>query len=220
MSRYQNKHSPTLTPFVVISHPLSASSIYLIHDILLVQYACLAVFFPRSLSKISLISVGLAPSTSYSIHFFTQSLSSSHNTCPYHRNLFCCSTEIMSSNPSLPLNPLLGILSRSLTAHIHLTILISAHWSATLFSFLMAGKPCEWSVVDIVRMAWWSDISSCVCRWWICGGVCVKSRRTITLSLSFVYKRLKTAPECRLVPALLYVVFHWFVAHFYRVMLR
>jgi len=35
--------------------------------------------------------------TSYSIHFFTQSLSSPRNTCPYHRNLFCCSTEIMPS---------------------------------------------------------------------------------------------------------------------------
>jgi len=39
--------------------------------------------------------LGLAPSTLYSIHFFTQSLSSFHNTCPCHRNLFCCSTEIV-----------------------------------------------------------------------------------------------------------------------------
>jgi len=46
---------------------------------------------------------------------------------PYHRNLFCCSTEVMSSNPSLSLNPLLGTLSCSLTPHIHLTILISSH---------------------------------------------------------------------------------------------
>jgi len=63
---------------------------------------------------------------SYSINFFIQSLSSFHSTCPYHRNLFCCSTEIMSPNPSLSLNPLLGTLSCSLTPHIHLTILISA----------------------------------------------------------------------------------------------
>ena len=59
------------------------------------------------------LPLGLASSTSYSIHFFTQSLSSFHNTCPYHRNLFCCSIEIMSSNPSLCLNSLLGILSCS-----------------------------------------------------------------------------------------------------------
>ena len=60
----------------------------------------------QSFSTISLqvffgLALGLAPSTSYSIHFFTQSLSSFRNTCTYHRNLFCCSTEIMSSNPSL-----------------------------------------------------------------------------------------------------------------------
>jgi len=41
------------------------------------------------------LPLGQAPSTSYSIHFFTQSLSSFHSACPYHRNLFCCSTEIV-----------------------------------------------------------------------------------------------------------------------------
>jgi len=70
----------------------------------------------QSFSTISLqvifgLPLGLAPSTSYSTHFFTQSLSSFCSTCPYHRNLFCCSTEIMSSHPSLPL---LGTLSCSL----------------------------------------------------------------------------------------------------------
>ena len=56
------------------------------------------------------LPLGLAPFTSYSIHFFTQSLSSFHSTCPYYCNLFCCSTEIISSNPSLSLslNTLLG----------------------------------------------------------------------------------------------------------------
>jgi len=58
------------------------------------------------------------------------SLSSFRNSCPYHRNLFSCSTEIMSSNPSLFLNSLLGILSCSFAPHVHLTILISACWSA------------------------------------------------------------------------------------------
>jgi len=71
------------------------------------------------------LPLGVAPSTSYSIHSFTQSLSSFRNTCSYHRNLFHCSTEIVS-NPSLSLNPLLGILLCSFTPHIHLTILISA----------------------------------------------------------------------------------------------
>jgi len=55
---------------------------------------------------------------------------------PYHRNLFCCSINIMSSIPSLSLNSLLRTLSFTLTSHIYLTILISARWSATSFSFL------------------------------------------------------------------------------------
>jgi len=37
------------------------------------------------------LSLGLESSTSYSIHFFTQSVSSFRNTCPYHCSLFCCS---------------------------------------------------------------------------------------------------------------------------------
>ena len=61
----------------------------------------------------------LKPSTSYSIHFFIQSVSSFHNTCPYHRNLFCCSIHIISSIPSLSLNSLLGTLPFTLTPHIH-----------------------------------------------------------------------------------------------------
>jgi len=67
------------------------------------------------------------------------------HTCPYHRNLFCCSTEMMSSNPSLSLSPLLGTLSGSFTPHIHLTILISARWSATSFFFLtgQVSFPCN-----------------------------------------------------------------------------
>ena len=45
-------------------------------------------------------------------------------------------TNAMSSIPSLSLSSLLGNLSFSLMPHIHLTILISARWSATTFSFL------------------------------------------------------------------------------------
>ena len=60
-------------------------------------------------------------STSYFVHFFTQWLSSFRNTCPYQHNLFCCSIKIMSFNPSLLFNSLLGTLSFTLTPHIHLT---------------------------------------------------------------------------------------------------
>jgi len=36
----------------------------------------------------------------------TETFSHFHNTCPYHRNLFCCRTEIMSSTPSLSFSAL------------------------------------------------------------------------------------------------------------------
>ena len=49
------------------------------------------------------LPVGLEPSTSHSTHFFAR-LSSFRDTCPYHRNLFCCSINIIiSSIPSLSL---------------------------------------------------------------------------------------------------------------------
>jgi len=50
-----------------------------------------------------------------------------------------------------------------------------------------------------------------VCRrWWICGGVCVKSLKIIILWLNFACRRLKTVPRCRLVLALLYVSYYAF----------
>jgi len=94
-----------------------------IHGILSVQFTCLPVFFCISLQVFFDLPLGLAPSTSYSIYFFSQSLSSFHNASPHQRNLFYCSTKIMSSNPSLSLNSLLGTLSFTLMPHIHLTIL-------------------------------------------------------------------------------------------------
>jgi len=119
---------------MLINCPLSALSIYYDPWHPLCSINVPDSLFPQSLQVFFGLPLGLAPSTSYSIHFFTQSLSSFRNTCPYHRNLYHCSTEIMSSNPSLSLNPLLGILSCSFMPHIHLTILISACGSATSFS--------------------------------------------------------------------------------------
>ena len=93
-------------------------------------------FSTTSLQVLSNLPLGLGPLTSYSMHFFTQSLSF-HSTCPYHRSQFCCNTNAMSSITNLPLSSLLGNLSFSLTPHIHLTILISARWSATSFHNLI-----------------------------------------------------------------------------------
>jgi len=116
-------HLPLLWSSIVpyLLHPFTT-----IHGILPVQSTHLTIFF-HDLSPSFLWSTSWPDILHFILHnFFTKSLSSFHNTCPYHRNLFHCSTEIISSNPSLSLNPLLGIMSCSFTPHIHLTILISA----------------------------------------------------------------------------------------------
>jgi len=56
------------------------------------------------LHNLSPSPLGLELSTSYSIQFLTQSVSSFHNKCPYHCNLFCCNTKTISSIPSIFLN--------------------------------------------------------------------------------------------------------------------
>jgi len=81
----------------------SSSILYLlspsttIHSIFPVQFTCLTVFLHNLSPSLPL---GLEPSTSY----FTQSSSSFRRTCPYHHNLFCCSSEIMLFIPSLSPN--------------------------------------------------------------------------------------------------------------------
>ena len=113
-----------LTLIVVINHPYLLSPSTTTHGILCFQSTCSTVFF-HNLSPSFLWSTSWpGTSTLYSIHFFTQSLSSFRNTCPYHRNLFCF-------NPSLILVSL-----STLCLELYLAILISALWSATSFSFL------------------------------------------------------------------------------------
>ena len=106
VSQYQKKHSPTHT-----YHGHDLSLICFLH---LLQSTTSSLFNLRARQSFSTISLqfffGLPIGQASSIHFFTKSLSSFRSTCPYHRNLFCCSTEIMSSNPTLFLNPLLGTL--------------------------------------------------------------------------------------------------------------
>jgi len=85
----RNIHSHlTWTSTISFLHllPSIASSLYNLHAW---QSFCTTSPSPFGLP------LGLEPSTSYSIHFFTQSLSSfCNNTCSYHRNLFWRSTEI------------------------------------------------------------------------------------------------------------------------------
>jgi len=125
VSKYQKKHSPTHHPD---HHPIFISFFHLPRFIAssLFKLHAWQSFCTTSVHVLFGLPLGLEPSTSYSILFFTQSLSSFRNTCPYHRNLFCCSINIILSIPSLSLYSLVGTLSFTLTLHIHLTILISA----------------------------------------------------------------------------------------------
>ena len=93
VSRYQKKHSPTHTHR---GHQSSQSAFSIYYDPWHPPYSIHVLYslFPQSLQVFFGLPLGLVPSTSYSIHFFTQSLSSFHSTCPYHCNLFRCSTEI------------------------------------------------------------------------------------------------------------------------------
>jgi len=135
-------------PEETLTHPPSwSSSLYQllpsirIHSILPAQITCLAISL-HNLCPCPLWSTSWSGALHLIFHrFFTQSLSSFRNTCPYHRNLFCCSINIISSIPSLSVKSILETLSFTLTLHIHLTILISA----TLLSFLtgQVSLPCS-----------------------------------------------------------------------------
>jgi len=93
VGRYQKKHSPTnihpelsdhRTSFIIFLHlqwSMASSSFIYVLDSPLVQ--------PLSRSSLVLVGLplGLGPSSSYSIHFFTQSSSSFRSTC--HTNAAC-----------------------------------------------------------------------------------------------------------------------------------
>ena len=83
-------------------------------------------------------NVANVPSKSHMFPFQSQ-------MCPILCRKCADESNSLSLSLSLSLNPLLGILSCSFTPHIHLTILISAHWSASTFSFLMGqvSLPCK-----------------------------------------------------------------------------
>jgi len=107
VSRYQRKHSPAHHPD---HHPIFISFFHLLRSIasFLFKLCAWQSFCTTSLHVLFGLPLGLEPSTSYSVHFFTHSVCSFHSTCPYHHNLFCCSINIISSIPGLSLNSLLG----------------------------------------------------------------------------------------------------------------
>ena len=120
VSRYKKKHSPTHHPD---HHPIFISFFHLPRSIAFSLFKLRAwqSFCTTSFHVLFGLPLGLEPSTLYSIHFFTQSVSSFRNTCPYHHNLFCCSINIISSIPSLSLNSLLETLYFTLTFYPNIT---------------------------------------------------------------------------------------------------
>jgi len=113
VSRYQKKHSPIL----IIIQSSNISFFHLPRSIASSLFKCAW----HNLSTSSGLRLGLEPSTSYFIRGINTRLSSSNqcllfcNTCPNHRNLFCCSIKIISSMPSIALNCLLGIFYLDIT---------------------------------------------------------------------------------------------------------
>jgi len=105
VGRYQKKHSSTHTHpdhrtyFFIFLHLLGSS---------LFSLRAWQSSLTTSLQVLVGFPLGLGPSTSYSMHFFSQSWSYFLNTCPYHHRLFCCNTNAMSSIPNLSLSSLLG----------------------------------------------------------------------------------------------------------------
>ena len=101
VGQYQKEHSPTHTLPDLRTSSYQLSPFTTIHSILFVQFTCLTVV-SDNLSPGPLWSSSWSwTSTSYSMHFFTQSSYSFRSTCPYQRSLFCCNTNAMSSIPSL-----------------------------------------------------------------------------------------------------------------------
>jgi len=96
VSRYQKKHSPTHHPD---HHPIFIRFFHLPRSITssLFKLRAWQSFCTTSFHVLFGLPFGLEPSTSYSIHFFTQSVSSFRSTCPCHHNLFCCSINIIFS---------------------------------------------------------------------------------------------------------------------------
>jgi len=92
VSQYQKKHSPThshLSDHQRSFYQLAPS--ITIHSILLVQFTWLTVFCTTSLQVLFGLPLRLEHSTSYSIHFFTLSLSSFRNTSLPLNGILICS---------------------------------------------------------------------------------------------------------------------------------
>ena len=134
----RNIHPVTL--LLLINHPYQLPPSTTNHSIIPAQSTCLQSLCTTSNHVLFGLPLGMEPTTSYSIHFFAQSLSSFHNTCPYHRNLFCCSTDIMSTIPSLSLSSLTDTLIITLVLFIFTLMPLFSMLSFHSFSLLIKSS--------------------------------------------------------------------------------
>jgi len=136
----------TLTPVLIINHPLSASSIYCEPWHPPCSIYMLDSLFAQPMSKFSLVYLLVWHPPLHTPYI------SSPNHCLLFTGLAHAIKTCFAVVPRLYhlilisfLNSLLGTLSFILMPHIHLTILISACWNATSFSLLtgQVSLPCN-----------------------------------------------------------------------------
>jgi len=116
--QYQKKHSPTHIypdhqPTLISFLHLLWSKAASLFNLRAWQILAPSLSTPGPLWSTSSWSTSSSGTLCFIFHTFLHSIIdffSLHNTCPYHHNLFFCSTEIMSSIPSLSLNSLRGTL--------------------------------------------------------------------------------------------------------------
>jgi len=129
--QYQKKHSP--------AHTYRGHQSSVICFLLLLRSVASSLFNLRAWQSFCTISdqvffglpLGLAPSTSHSIHFFTQSLSSCRSRCPY---------TIATCFPVVPRLCHLNLVSLS-TLYLELYLVTSHHTSILPFSSLPSEVP-------------------------------------------------------------------------------
>ena len=165
----QKKYSPTHTH---LDH--QTSFINYLHLLWSITSSLFNLLAWQSISTISLqvlfgLPLGLGPCSSYSMHFFTQSLSSFCNTCPYRRKLFCCSTEIMSN---LSLWTLLGNMSSTFKCRTEKwQYFYNDHAAAAAAAneadrFLLGVSICSVSV-QVIIVSCWRQKSQKPCDDWV-----------------------------------------------------
>jgi len=89
----------TLTPSWSSDILYQLSPFTMIHSILLVQFMCLTVLF-HNLSPGPLWSSSWSGTLYFILHTFLHPSYFFHNTCPYHRSLFCLLTYLIEYNRS------------------------------------------------------------------------------------------------------------------------